>query len=120
MGDPRPRADWCERILPSAPYHPQWCGQEGPKHFVEPTSAELTSLFRDAKSLIEKQGNALGESGAAIAYAWNENSEGGWLLPTKGEGDSRTKAVADALFPPLSRPAPTTIRTPNAEVVAIP
>ncbi len=34
---------------------------------------------------------------AVILYAWNENDEGGWLIPTLGEGDARIKALAGVL-----------------------
>jgi len=35
--------------------------------------------------------------GLAIYYAWNEMGEGGYLLPTVGEGDAALKAIAAAL-----------------------
>ena len=38
------------------------------------------------------------EAQVALAYAWNENTEGGWLLPTKGNGTMRLDAVAKALL----------------------
>ena len=31
-----------------------------------------------------------------MAYAWNENSEGGWIVPTLGEGDARVQALETA------------------------
>ena len=31
-----------------------------------------------------------------LVYAWNENSEGGWLVPTLGEGTARVDALAAA------------------------
>lgn len=32
-----------------------------------------------------------------IIYAWNENDEGGWLVPTRGEGTTRIEALATVL-----------------------
>lgn len=32
-----------------------------------------------------------------LIYAWNENDEGGWLVPTLSEGDARLKAIAPVL-----------------------
>jgi len=34
---------------------------------------------------------------SVVLYAWNENSEGGWLQPTLSEGTRRIKVMADAL-----------------------
>ncbi|MBD0271866.1 MAG: hypothetical protein ICV73_08040 [Acetobacteraceae bacterium] len=36
-------------------------------------------------------------AGAALVYAWNENDEGGWLVPTLPFDDSRLKALRRAL-----------------------
>jgi hypothetical protein len=32
-----------------------------------------------------------------LVYAWNEYDEGGWLCPTKTEGDARLKALREML-----------------------
>ncbi len=40
------------------------------------------------------------EAQAVIIYAWNEHDEGGWLCPTRGEGDARVRAVGSALAHP--------------------
>ena len=37
---------------------------------------------------------------AIIIYAWNEHDEGGWLCPTRGEGDARLQAMGNALAEP--------------------
>lgn len=34
---------------------------------------------------------------AILIYAWNENDEDGWLVPTRGDGDWRVRAVGQAL-----------------------
>jgi len=79
--DPRPRAD----------HEPVWV-KEGPEHFLEPTAAELARLVEDAAAAAAEE-----EPGVALLYAWNENSEGGWLLPTLGNGTTRLDAVAAGL-----------------------
>ena len=35
--------------------------------------------------------------GLAVFYAWNEMGEGGYILPTKGEGDAVLKAIREAV-----------------------
>ena len=84
--DPRPRAD----------HPPVWVHESG-AHFVEPTAAEITGIFADAAAFMRAQ-PAVAEAGVALAYAWNENTEGGWILPTKGNGTMRLDAVAKALL----------------------
>jgi len=32
-----------------------------------------------------------------LIYAWNENDEGGWLIPTLSGGDARLEAVHKAI-----------------------
>eukprot|EP00656_Telonema_subtile_P019151 TRINITY_DN20430_c0_g2_i1.p1 TRINITY_DN20430_c0_g2~~TRINITY_DN20430_c0_g2_i1.p1 ORF type:complete len:155 (-),score=26.52 TRINITY_DN20430_c0_g2_i1:160-624(-) len=85
--DPRPRAD----------HPPCWVNESG-AHYQAPSGEELTELFGDAQTWLGSNAR-LGEAGVGIVYAWNENSEGGWLIPTKGEGDTRIQAVAKALKP---------------------
>ncbi|NMJ43404.1 hypothetical protein GWK16_19300 [Roseomonas sp. JC162] len=36
-------------------------------------------------------------AGLGLIYAWNENDEGGWLVPTRPFDDSRLRALRDAL-----------------------
>ncbi|NWF65245.1 MAG: hypothetical protein HXY38_13180, partial [Chloroflexi bacterium] len=38
------------------------------------------------------------EPQTVIVYAWNELSEGGWLVPTLEEGDARLRAISEALL----------------------
>ena len=37
------------------------------------------------------------ESKAVLIYAWNENDEGGWLVPTLSEGAARVEALGKVL-----------------------
>ena len=78
--DPRPRAE-----------HPPIWVNESAQHYIEPKPEELTNLVADASSFI-RNNPSLVPTKTAIVYAWNENTEGGWLLPTKGEGKSRLDA----------------------------
>ena len=85
---------------------------ENAQHYVEPTSAELTQLVADAAGFIRNHsaggdaaaaaagGLPVAQAKAAIMYAWNENTEGGWLIKTKGTGTERLDAVAKALLGP--------------------
>ena len=57
----------------------------------------MTDLFQDAQAFIRKNQEVV-PTETALVYAWNENTEGGWLLPTKGEGRSRLEAVSKALL----------------------
>ena len=36
-------------------------------------------------------------AGLGLVYAWNENDEGGWLVPTFPFDDSRIRALGEAL-----------------------
>ena len=90
--DPRPRGDLKNK---TGGKRPIWVN-EGDRHYMEPTAAELTGLIEDASAFIGAEPE-VAESGAAIVYAWNENTEGGWLIPTLGNGDQRIRAVAKAL-----------------------
>ena len=62
---------------------------------MAPTPAEITGLFQDAKGFMAAN-PAVVPTQTALVYAWNENTEGGWLLPTLGEGSVRLRAVANA------------------------
>ena len=83
--DPRPRAD-----------HPPIWVNESAQHYNAPEPEELTNLIKSASSFIENNPSIV-PSEAAIVYAWNENTEGGWLLPTKGEETSRLDAFKKGL-----------------------
>ena len=84
--DPRPRAD----------HPPVWVHESG-SHYIAPTAEEITNLFRNASDFI-RDNPEVAEARVAISYAWNENTEGGWLLPTLGNGTMRLDAVKKALL----------------------
>jgi len=69
--DPRPRnehlVDWCENP---------------PHSWVQtPTIAEIDTHLTNAISFIKENSQAC-EANTLLIYAWNENDEGGWLVPT--------------------------------------
>lgn len=43
---------------------------------------------------------SVARAAAVLVYAWNENDEGGWLVPTHPSDDSRIKALRGALCDP--------------------
>jgi hypothetical protein len=63
---------------------------------VTPTPAELVQHFQDALEWT-RNNRDLNPANAVVIYAWNENDEGGWLIPTLGEGTARVDAMAKVL-----------------------
>ncbi len=66
------------------------------KFYRAPTAAELSEHLRNSLAWLERNGGA---ERAVLIYAWNENDEGGWLVPTLAEGAARIDAVREALRP---------------------
>ncbi len=100
--------DWRPIIpFPDQMYHrtttnPSWC---------DPASgSEWISLLKDAVQVGSNSAAKAGFNGIVI-YAWNELSEGGWLVPTKVEGTRRLEMLATALGG-VSKPVPTSLRFP--------
>lgn len=83
--DPRPRAQ----------NPPSWV-HEGPQHFVPATPADLRGLVNSAVSWTCANPKAA-PAATVLMYAWNENSEGGFLIPTLGNGTERVDALAEVL-----------------------
>ncbi len=65
--------------------------------FTEPTPQELADHLADAMDWIRANPSACPVN-AVIVYAWNELSEGGWLVPTLSEGTARLDAIAGLLL----------------------
>lgn len=62
------------------------------KFYAAPTAEELSQHSRHALEWVAAHPD--GAAGKAILiYAWNENDEGGWLVPTKQDGTSRLRAI---------------------------
>lgn len=77
------------------------------------TPDQLAAHLREAVDWTQRNRD-INPSGAIIIYAWNENDEGGWLLPTLGAdgrpNEDRIKALSKVLrassSPMLSPPTP--------------
>lgn len=63
-----------------------------------PTPAELAGHMGRALDWI-RTNEASARAGLVITYAWNENDEGGWLVPTLSEGTARLDALRSVLRP---------------------
>ncbi len=66
------------------------------KFYAPPTPAELSSHLRAAVTWVGAHA-AAAPAKAVLIYAWNENDEGGWLVPTLMDGSWRVQAVRRAL-----------------------
>jgi hypothetical protein len=86
--DPRPRAQMgCPWVNETA------------MHYEQPTAEQLTDSFSMALEWMNANPTAA-PAATAIAYAWNEVSEGGIIAPTVGNGTAQLDAVRAALRPP--------------------
>ena len=69
----------------------------GMDRFYHPGSAEeIAAHLRRCVDWVAAR-PSVAPAGAALVYAWNENDEGGWLVPTLPFDDSRLKALRRAL-----------------------
>lgn len=85
--DGRPRlAD--PKVVAKGSYKGAWFAQGTPK--------EIADNLADAVQWVRKNPKNA-ETRCVLIYAWNENSEGGWLTPTLDEGDARLQAIKKAL-----------------------
>ena len=89
--DRRPRI---EHPVPWEPYQKPDVGLD--KFYDLPTPAELAGHLTHALTWVNKN-PTVAPAKAVIIYAWNENDEGGWLVPTLGEGTARIEATAKVL-----------------------
>jgi hypothetical protein len=72
---------------------------EGIEFYYEaPKPAELAAHLKDALEWTLANFETVPAS-AVIIYAWNENDEGGWLVPTLSEGTARLDALRSLLRP---------------------
>jgi hypothetical protein len=91
--DPRPR------LLHPPPWLPHG---EGSDFYEQGTPAELAALAMQAANWTVSNPKAA-PAGKGLVYAWNENSEGGWLSPTLHNGTDRVQAFAAAMTGPHRR-----------------
>ena len=66
---------------------------------IDDVTAKPAELARHLQEALEwtRNNRALNPANALLIYAWNENDEGGWLIPTLGEGTARLEAITDVL-----------------------
>ena len=75
------------------------------KFYEAPTAPELSMHLGHAVEWIQEHPDA-SPAKAILIYAWNENDEGGWLVPTRNDGSSRLRAVRSALRQKRIQPSP--------------
>lgn len=66
------------------------------KYYNSPRPEELAEHVTQALNWL-KNNRPHAQAALAIIYAWNENDEGGWLVPTLSEGTSRLDALSKVL-----------------------
>ena len=77
---PWEHGDWTKRTL----------------YYTPPRPEELAGLLADAIHWTEANPSAA-KARTILIYAWNENDEGGWLVPTFAEGNARLRAIRKVL-----------------------
>ncbi|MEN6604163.1 MAG: hypothetical protein ABFD86_17270, partial [Bryobacteraceae bacterium] len=91
--DRRPRV---ERPVPWETWQKPGAGLD--EYYEGPTPAELARHVEESLNWIDRHPQAA-PARTALIYAWNENDEGGWLVPTLGEGTERLDALRRVLRP---------------------
>ena len=103
--DPRPRVEhptpWI-KVTPRPDLTPP-AQQQPLVDAVTATPDQLAQHLRDALDWT-KQNRDLNRANAIIIYGWNENDEGGWLIPTLQSDGKINKSRIDALSHVLRRP----------------
>jgi hypothetical protein len=64
--------------------------------YTEPTMTEWKNHLQVALDWVDNNPGAV-EPNAIIIYAWNELTEGGWMVPTRGGGTARVDATGEVL-----------------------
>ena len=102
--DPRPRVEHPTPWISVVP-HPDPTPPEQQQPLIDAVTATPAQLAQHLQDAIRwtKNNPDLNPANAIIVYAWNENDEGGWLIPTwKPDGQSDTSRL-DALSRVLTR-----------------
>jgi hypothetical protein len=68
------------------------------RYYETPTPEELAAHVAEAVTWVAAHPQNCAAN-AVLIYAWNENDEGGWLVPTIGEGSARVEALSRVLRP---------------------
>lgn len=85
--DPRPRA-----LTPVGGDDGGKGSKGGVAYYLQPTPQELAYHVEEAVLWVISNRKSA-EANTVLIYAWNENDEGGWLVPTMGDGDARIKSL---------------------------
>jgi hypothetical protein len=99
--DTRPRLEHPVSWMPGVEAQPDPTPAAEQKPLIDnvtATPSQLAGHLRDAMEWTQKNRD-LNPANAIIIYAWNENDEGGWLIPTLSEGTARLDAIARVLNP---------------------
>lgn len=94
--DPRPE------IIPTQ-YDGVGCGSNTKARWAEyslnPPATEIATHLSEVVAWVQDNPDNT-EANAVLMYAWNELTEGGWLVPTVGEGTARLDAVRNVMCAP--------------------
>lgn len=85
---PTAMAGWNDSPRPTRPPDAQ------PLFFDSPSTGQLGEHISKCVNWIRSNPRAC-PTRSALVYAWNENTEGGWLIPTLGEGDRRISELEE-------------------------
>jgi hypothetical protein len=105
--DRRPRVD---HPVPWETYQKRGIGLND--YYDQPTAAELATHLRQGINFALSQREK--PVPAVLIYAWNENDEGGWLVPTAGCNEEHLRAVRSVAHNSDTSP------DPGCEIVQLP
>jgi hypothetical protein len=74
-------------------------------YFTAPDPAQLAAHLKQALAWVKRQPPDR-QAPAVLIYAWNENDEGGWLVPTAPCDEGRLQAVHKVLAPQAKNSQP--------------
>lgn len=76
-----------------------WEKNETPQsyYYVNRTPEKVAAFVKSAIDWTEKYSKQTLSDRLVLLYAWNENGEGGYITPTKTEGDSMLRAIKDII-----------------------
>lgn len=97
--DTRPRLEHPVSWMPGVEAKPDPTPSAQQKPLLDEVTATPPQLARHLQDALEwtRNNRALNPANVIIIYAWNENDEGGWLIPTLSEGTARLDAIARVL-----------------------
>jgi len=94
--DTRPRREHPVSWIPGIKATPDATSPDGQKPLMDAVTATPAQLARHVQDALDwtRQNRNLNPANAIILYAWNENDEGGWIIPTRNpDGSPNTERV---------------------------